>query len=221
MKTLVIDPRARLGGSIAKTLEEQFLPAFWEPDPIAAERRALGGEYQVIVLTHDPPLVDGLAALARLREKGVARPIVLLSRTADPAFVAKAFAAGADDVVKRPFAIDEFVARVRRYILRSVAPEHQVLECGELKLDLTAKRTYVGKQELRLTPRETMLLQVFLLHRGQVLSRSQIISKVWGSVEVPFANVVDVQVLRLRRALGKIGRELIQTVHGFGYRLGE
>lgn len=221
MPALIIETRPRIATSLLRCLEEQLVPARWESDVRVGCQRAHGAEVQAVLLAHEPPLHDGVALTALLRRTGVRAPILLLTRGADVATVRAAFDAGADDILERPFDADELTARVRRYVQRAAQGQNEVLACGLLRYDVTAKRTYVEEKEVQLTPRETMLLQVLLRHRGQVLSRSQIISKVWGSMEVPFANVVDVQILRLRKALGDLGRQLIHTIHGFGYRMGD
>ncbi len=221
MKALVVDPRPRVATALARSLEEQLIPAYWEPDVRVAVQRAQSPEVSVVILSHEPPLHDGVSLANLMRRSNVRAAIVLLAREVDAALLRAAFETGVDDLLRRPYDVDELVARVRRLALRSETATHEVLTCGAVRFDVTAKRTFVGEDEVRLTPREAHLLQALLLHRGQVLSRTQLISKVWGTTEVPYTNVVDVQILRLRKRLGEIGRELIHTVPGFGYRLGD
>lgn len=221
MKVLIIEPRARLGSSINRVLKENFIPCVWEQDLIAAKKRALQGGHSVIIITHEPQVNDGFNDIEKLRQAGVKTAILLLARDSGIDMYQRAFQAGANDVLKRPFNVDALLERVRYFVIKYANPDRTILSYGPLRHDMTAKRTYVSNQEVLLTPRETLLLQTLLLHRGQVLSRSQLINKVWGSAETPFANVVDVQILRLRKSLGNIGREMIKTIHGFGYRLGD
>ena len=221
MKVLIIEPRARLGSSINRILKENFIPCIWEQSLISARKRALQGGQSVIIVTHEPDISNGFNVAKDLRSQGVQTAILLLARDNSSELYQRAFEAGVNDVLKRPFNVDILLEKVRYFIIRYANPERTILTYGPIRYDMTAKRTYVGSLEIRLTARETLLLQTLLIHRGQVLSRSQLINQVWGSAETPFANVVDVQILRLRKSLGEAGREIIKTIHGFGYRLGD
>jgi DNA-binding response OmpR family regulator len=124
---------------------------------------------------------------------------------------------GADDWMTKPFRFEELLARVRlRLRTAARAPEVTVLRSGSLSLDLRTRRARAGERTVDLTAREFVLLELFLRHPGQVLSREQILSHVWGYDFDPGSNIVDVYVRTLRK---KLGAERVETVRGMGYRL--
>ena len=123
---------------------------------------------------------------------------------------------GADDYMRKPFAFDELLARVRLRLRPAEAQEATVLRAGDVAVDIRTRRALVGDQAIELSSREFTLLEVFLKHPDQVLSRAQLLSRVWGLDFDPGSNVVDVYVRYLRE---KLGRDAIETVRGVGYRL--
>jgi DNA-binding response OmpR family regulator len=123
---------------------------------------------------------------------------------------------GADDYVTKPFRFEELLARIRLRLRDERASEVTVLSAGDVVLDLRSRRASVGDRVVELTAREFALAEVFLRHAGQVLSREQLLSHVWGYDFDPGSNVVDVYVRYLRR---KLGDGVIETVRGMGYRL--
>lgn len=221
MHVLVVDPSKRTGQALERALGEQILPAEWVEDAARAAALATRDHTSAVVIAHDPPRCDGLTLLRALRALEVRAPLFLLLRRRDTACVIDGLGAGADDVLFRPVSIDELAARIRRRASAQLPRANDVLRYGPVSLDLHAKRTFIEGQEVLLRRREIEILHVLLLHPGQVLSRSQLLSHVWGSIDTPYGNVVDVQILRLRKALGQVGRSLIHTIRGFGYRLGD
>jgi two-component system, OmpR family, copper resistance phosphate regulon response regulator CusR len=156
--------------------------------------------------------------LREVRAKRVTLPVVILTARDTVHDTVAGLEGGADDYMTKPFRFEELLARIRLR-LRSAerAEEITVLRDGELSLDLRTRRAQVPTGTVDLTAREFSLLELFLRHPGQVLSREQILSHVWGYDFDPGSNVVDVYVRALRR---KIGNGHIGTVRGMGYRLG-
>ena len=143
-------------------------------------------------------------------------PVIILTARNETADTVAGLEGGADDYVRKPFAFDELLARVRLRLRGEGRPEPTVLRCGDLSLDLRTRRAQSGSDVVELTGREFALAEVFLRHPDQVLTREQLLSQVWGFDFDPGSNVVDVYVRYLRR---KLGERRIQTLRGAGYRL--
>ncbi len=179
---------------------------------------ALTDGYDLLILDIGLPDMDGFEVVRRIRGQGVTTPVIILTARSSVDDRVAALEGGADDYMPKPFRFEELLARVRLR-LRSAHPgsaEPETLDYGPLSLGLRTRRVSVGGQEVDLSAREFALLEAFLRHPGQVLSREQLLSRVWGYDFDPGSNVVDVYVRYLRR---KIGAELIETVWGMGYRL--
>ena len=169
--------------------------------------------YDAILLDLNLEDMSGLDVLRELRRLGRRLPVVILSARDD---VVSGLDLGADDYVRKPFRFEELLARIRARLRPDGTAGDVVLRYGDLELDLHSRRARVDGREVDLSAREFTLLDVFLRHRGQVLSQEQLLSQVWGYDFDPGSNVVEVYVSYLRR---KLGRERIQTVRGMGYAL--
>lgn len=177
---------------------------------------ALNADFDLMILDLGLPGLDGMAVLAQLRAQGRRLPVIVLTaRDSVPDRVA-GLDLGADDYVTKPFSFDELLARVRVRLRDSGSATPTVLRAGPVTLDLLARVATVDGQPVELTTREFLLAETLLRHRGQVLSREQLLDRVWGFDHDPGSNVVDVYIGYLRR---KLGADLIQTVRGSGYRL--
>ncbi|RPF27485.1 response regulator transcription factor [Georgenia muralis] len=175
------------------------------------------GGYDLMVLDIGLPDVDGFEVLRQLRGEGSALPVIILTARTSVDDTVAALEGGADDYMAKPFRFEELLARVRLRLRQDVVPgETTTLAAGPLSLDLRTRRASVEGREIDLSAREFALLETFLTHPGQVLSREQLLSRVWGYDFDPGSNVVDVYVRYLRR---KIGAEHVVTVRGMGYRL--
>lgn len=179
---------------------------------------ALGGDVQLLVLDIGLPDMDGFTVLRRLREAGSALPVIILTARTSVDDTVAGLEGGADDYMPKPFRFEELLARIR---LRLRAPDQgahgtSALTFGDLSLDLRTRHATVAGREVELSAREFSLAETFLSHPGQVLSREQLLDRVWGYDFDPGSNVVDVYVRYLRK---KLGAERIVTVRGMGYRL--
>jgi two-component system copper resistance phosphate regulon response regulator CusR len=160
--------------------------------------------------------MDGGDVLRALRASERHIPVIILSARDDIDEKILGLELGADDYVTKPFSFEELLARVRARLRTTGTPEATVLRAGPIALDLRTRRATVSDESVELSAREFALLEAFLRHPGQVLSREQLLSRVWGYDFDPGSNVVDVYVGYLRR---KLGAEHFATLRGAGYRL--
>ncbi len=180
----------------------------------------LGAELNLVLLDLGLPDEDGTTLLQSLRAEGFSAPVIVLTAKDGLAHKVAGLDAGANDYITKPFAFDELLARIRA-VRRNVAqPSPTEIVVGDLTLDLLTKLAQRGGRQIELAPREWVMLELFMRHPNQVLSRSQILSNVWDYSFDPGSNVVDVYVGYLRRKINVPGLPaLIQTVRGAGYRL--
>jgi DNA-binding response OmpR family regulator len=181
-----------------------------------ALRLARGGEYDLLILDVGLPERDGFEVLDELRRAGSRLPIVMLTARDGVADTVAGLEGGADDYVTKPFRFEELLARVRARLREERAPTETELQVGGLALDLRTRQVRVDGAAIELSAREFALAELFFRHPGQVLSREQILSQVWGYDFDPGSNVVDVYVGYLRK---KIGRDRITAIRRMGYRL--
>jgi len=170
----------------------------------------------LVVLDVAMPGVDGLAVCRRLRGRGLAVPILLLTARDEVHERVAGLDAGADDYVVKPFAIDELLARVRALLRRGRQPA-ELLVFDDLVFDVQARRARRAQSDLPLSAREADLLELLLRNPRQVISRRQALERIWGSPAAASWNVVDRYVSYLRRKLGD--PPLIHTVRGVGFVL--
>ena len=174
------------------------------------------GEFDLLILDIGLPDRDGFDVLRELRTRNKSLPVIILTARDGVPDKVKGLEGGADDYMTKPFSFEEMLARVRVRLRGESAPEETVLKAGDVTLDLRTRRINVGGKDIELTAREFVLAETFFRHAGQVLSREQLLSHVWGYDYDPGSNIVDVYVGYLRR---KIGDDRIKTVRGMGYRL--
>jgi two-component system OmpR family response regulator len=183
---------------------------------------ALSGSFDVIVTDRMLPGPDGLAIIRALRASSVATPVLVLTALGEVERRVEGLDAGADDYLAKPFAFSELHARIRALARRPVATEAAQVELvvGALRMDLLRRVVTRLGVPIDLLPTEWRLLEYFMRHPGQVLTRTMLLERVWDFAFDPTTNVVDVHVSRLRRKLeGPDGTALIRTVRGAGYVL--
>lgn len=165
------------------------------------------------------PGLDGQEVLKRIRVRRPELPILMLTARDNLQNKVSALDAGADDYLTKPFAFEELLARIRALTRRSDQAQGALIEAGGLRVDLLSHRAWRGDKQLALSAREFALLEYFMRHPGQALSRQQILSAIWDYAFDPGSNVVDVYVRYLRRKIDRLGEpSLIGTVRGVGYR---
>lgn len=188
------------------------------PNAFAAAR---SGDYDLVILDLGLPHMDGADVLEQLRALGVRIPIIVLTARTNIEDRVRSLEGGADDYMPKPFQFAELAARVRLRLPRpgtgsANEEDSMVLTHGDMTLDLRAQRVQLGGKWKDLSRRETALLEAFLRHPNEVLSRAQLLEMVWEIGFDPGSNVVDVYVRTLRK---KVGSQRIETVRGSGYRL--
>ncbi|MPZ53393.1 MAG: response regulator [Acidimicrobiia bacterium] len=173
-------------------------------------------DFDLLILDLGLPGRDGHDVLSEIRSRGERMPVIILTARRGIDDTVGGLESGADDYVTKPFRFEELVARVKVRLRDQGTPDPLVLDSAGIRLDLKTRKATVGGKEVALSAREFNLAEMFFRHPGQVLSRQQLQSQVWGFDFDPNSNVVDVYVGYLRK---KMGADLIETVRGMGYRL--
>jgi two-component system, OmpR family, copper resistance phosphate regulon response regulator CusR len=215
-RILIAEDEPRLASFLEKGLRSNGFVTAVAHDGAMASRLARDGEFDLLVLDLGLPVKDGTEVLRDLRASGERMPVIILTARDDVSDKVSGLEGGADDYVTKPFRFEELLARVRARLRNERTVERTVLRAGDIVLDLRTRRASVDALTVDLTAREFTLLEVLIRHAGQVLSREQLLSHVWGYDYDPGSNVVDVYVGYLRR---KLGPEAIETARGMGYRL--
>ena len=169
------------------------------------------------------PGMDGMEILSRIRKDPTLRrvPVIMLTAKDSEYDIAKGLDDGADDYIPKPFGILELISRVKAAIRRGrmngEEKKKETLSSGDINMDVTSHRAYLGDREISLTQKEYALLEYFLTHKGIALSRDKLLTEVWGYNYVGETRTVDVHIRHLREKLGTEG-DKIETVKGLGYR---
>ncbi len=222
MRILVIEDDAATADYIAK--------GFWEDGQVVDIARngrdgmflALNESFDVVITDRMLPGADGLAIIRAMRGSNIATPVLMLTALGEVERRVEGLEAGADDYLPKPFAFSELRARVRALARRPppAAAADTALVAGDIRMDLLARTVTRGARTVELLPTEWRLLEYMLRHKGQVLTRTMLLEKVWDFAFDPTTNVVDVHVSRLRRKLEAPGEKpVIRTLRGAGYAL--
>ncbi|HEV2757677.1 MAG TPA: response regulator transcription factor [Actinomycetota bacterium] len=174
------------------------------------------GEFDLVILDLGLPDRDGFSVLGELRARDRSLPVIMLTARDAVADTVQGLESGADDYVTKPFRFEELLARIKARLRDDGRPEVTQLTVGEVTLDLRARKIVRAGSAVELSAREFALAELFFRHPGQVMTREQLLSNVWGYDYDPGSNIVDVYVGYLRK---KVGGDLIRTVRGMGYRL--
>jgi DNA-binding response OmpR family regulator len=219
MKVLVVEDEAPSAAALKRGLDEEGFAVDLASDAPAAEEAVAAYDYDVIVLDVRLPRGDGFALCRRWREAGLTTPILFLTACDDVADRVRGLDLGGDDYLVKPFAFDEFLARVRALVRRGPAAHPApVIRVGDLSIDTGRRRVTRADRILPLTAREYQILEFLARNAGKVVTRTDLWEHVWASDTVPDSNVVDVYVRYLRNKLGR-SPDLIRTVRGGGYVL--
>jgi two-component system copper resistance phosphate regulon response regulator CusR len=220
MKVLVVEDDRKVAGFIEQGLREEGYAVDVAPDGEEGATLAHVYDYDVIILDVMMPKKTGFQVAAELRREGRGTPILLLTARDSSEDIVRGLDAGADDYLTKPFKFDELLARVRALVRRGGSSRTELLSYGPVEMDRLKHRVRVNGKSLELSPKEFHLLEHFLLHKEEVVRRTELLEKVWDMHFDPESNVVDVHVGNLRRKLHEAAAmQLIQTVRGVGFRL--
>ena len=220
VRVLVVEDEVKLAGLIRKGLREEGLLADVAIRGEDALWMAESTPYDAIVLDLMLPGIDGFDTCRRLREGGVHTPVLMLTARDAVEDRISGLDTGADDYLTKPFDFGELLARLRALARRAPAERTPVLRVGDLELDPAARMVRRGDTEIELSTKEFQLLEVFMRHPGEVLTRYQLLEGAWDSDYEHRSNVIDVYVRYLREKIDRpFGVNTIETVRGAGYRM--
>ncbi len=214
---LIAEDETRISGFIDKGLRAAGFATRVAGDGVEALDLAQSGEFDLLVLDINMPRMDGFQVLEQLRGGGSRMPVIMLTARVELHDTVAGLEGGADDYLGKPFRFDELLARIRLRMRRDDdTAAVATLSHRDISLDVRTREARVGGRAVELSAREFALAEEFIRNAGQVLSREQLLSRVWGFDFDPGSNVADVYVGYLR---GKLGSDRIETVRGVGYKL--
>lgn len=220
MRVLVVDDQVRMAGLIKRGLEEEGYAVDVVGDGTDAVWMATETAYDAIVLDIMLPGIDGFEVCRQMREAQRWAPVLIVSARSDVGDRVKGLDVGADDYLVKPFSFVELAARLRALTRRGQQKRPALLVVGDLRLDPAGHLAWRGDIQLHLSAKEFALLELFLRHPGEVITRTRIIDSIWDFAFDGVSNVVDQYVAYLRRKIDKpFDRHDLETVRGTGYRL--
>jgi len=215
-RILIAEDEARIASFLEKGLRSNGFATSVAEDGPSAVQMARDADFDLLILDLGLPGLDGQDVLREIRARRERLPVIILTARQEVADTVAGLDAGADDYITKPFRFEELLARVRARLRDPGRSEQTVLTVRDVVIDLRTRRAIVKGRPVELSAREFALAETLFRHRGQVLSREQLLSHVWGYDFDPGSNVVDVYVGYLRK---KLGHNLIETARGTGYRL--
>ena len=219
-RILIAEDESRIASFLQKGFKANGFTTYVVEDGEKAVLMVNSDNFDLLILDIGLPGKDGWTVLEELRGQGQQLPIIILTVHDNVKDKVNGFERGADDYVTKPFRFEELLARVRARLRDRHSPDRQdemILSINDVVLDLRTRKVKVGDRLIELSAREFTLAETFLRHPGQVLSREQLLSHVWGYDYDPGNNIVDVYVGYLRK---KLGNKFIETVRGMGYGFG-
>ena len=212
---LLVEDDKSLATALKELLEQEGYRVRLVLDGKRGLELALSEEFDLILLDYFLPGMDGREFLKRLRSEGSKVPVIALTVVSDIKNKVDFFQTGADDYITKPFHFEELLARIRAVLRRYAGLESAEVDLGGVRINLTQKKVFVGQEEVSLTLGEYLILEYLTLNRGRFVSREELLEKALRSYEAE-SNTVEVLIHRLRK---KIGRDIIKTQRGLGYRI--
>ena len=222
MRLLLVEDESEIQSFLQQPLANAGYEVDVAEDGRTAIQLASEKKYDVLIVDLGLPDQDGIDLILQLRRSGVSSPVLILSARRSVDDRVKGLEQGGDDYLTKPFALAELLARLRNLLRRNLATSEEVtrLRVLDLELDFISRKASRGEEVLNLSPQEFVLLTYLCRHAGRVVTRSMLLSEVWGMRIQPNTNVVDVHIYRLRGKVDNEGREpLIRTLRGIGYVL--
>jgi two-component system, OmpR family, response regulator len=222
VRILVVEDKVKLATVLQRGLRKEGLAADIAASGEDAVWMAGSTPYDAVVLDVMLPGIDGFEACRRLRSEAVWAPILMLTARDRVEDRVAGLDAGADDYLTKPFSFQELLARLRALVRRGAGERPAVLEVADLRLDPAARRVWRGEVEVVLSPKEFAILEALMRHRGEVLSRLELLECAWDQTYENRSNIVDAYIRRLREKVDRpFGSHALETVRGAGYRLRE
>lgn len=222
MRLLLVEDEPEIQDFLKQPLADAGYEVDTAKDGRTAIQLASGRKYDVLIVDLGLPDQDGIDLLLQLRRSGISSPVLILSARRSVDDRVRGLEQGGDDYLTKPFALAELLARLRNLLRRNLPTSEEAtrLRVLDLELDFISRRATRGEEVFNLSPQEFVLLTYLCRHAGRVVTRSMLLSEVWGMRIQPNTNVVDVHIYRLRGKVDTEGREpLIKTLRGIGYVL--
>ena len=221
MRVLVVEDEHKLNRTICQALREESYAVDAAYDGEEAEQLSEVNDYDLIILDILLPRQDGLQVCIGIRRRGSATPILMLTAKDSYEDRVRGLDNGADDYLVKPFYMGELMARVRALLRRDSHAKSTKLQVADLELDTSSHRVIRSEMPIELTSKEYAMLEYFMRHPDQVLTRTMISEHVWDDDFDSFSNIIDVYIRRLRRKIDEgTTTKLLHTIRGSGYLLG-
>jgi two-component system copper resistance phosphate regulon response regulator CusR len=218
MRLLLIEDSARLRSTLQKGLSRAGYAVDTAQDGREGLWLATENEYDVIVLDLMLPEIDGLTVLGRLRARGKATHVLILSAKDQVEDRVRGLSSGADDYLVKPFSFDELCARLQALVRRSYQAKNPLIQIGNLEINTAIRRVTHAGREVNVTPREYSLLEILVLRAGEIVSRRDLRERIYDFDSEAASNVVDVLIHSLRKKLDPGDpQSVIKTRRGLGY----
>ena len=220
VRILIVEDDLKTAELLATSLVEEGFDVVSALDGERGLKQAQDGDFDALLVDIMLPKLDGLSLVRSLRDQGDSTPVIMLSARSEVPQRIEGLDAGADDYLPKPYAVSELLARLRSLLRRNTLTKSKILTVADLTFDTTIREVRRSGRRIELSLRECLLLECLLRAEGEVVSRRDIIRKVWEYDFDPGTNLVEVYIRRLRDKLDhKPGSSLIQTMRGLGYAI--
>lgn len=224
MRILVVEDDTKIAGAVKKGLELKGYAVDAVHDGDSGLSHAVDADYDLVVLDRMLPGLDGVELTRQVREQGVSTPILMLTARGTIGDKVEGLNSGVDDYLVKPFSFDELNARVKALLRRPKQHTGTVIALGDLTLDTVSYAVSRAGTPIKLSHKEFALLEYFMHHPGQVITKDMIISHVWDEDALVLPNTVEVYIGYLRNKIDRpfpASKPLLHTLRGFGYKLAE